>query len=30
MFDWIWQNNGFIIEAALMAALILYIGLKIK
>lgn len=30
MFDWIWENNGFIFEAALLAAVILYIGLRIK
>jgi len=30
MFDWIWDNNGLIFEAALLASVVIYIGLKIK
>lgn len=30
MFNWIWENNGFILEAALMGAVVIYVGLKIK
>jgi len=30
MLEWIWQNNGFILEAILMAAVVIYIGLRIK
>lgn len=30
MITWILENNGFILEALLMAAVVIYVGLKIK
>lgn len=30
MLDWILTHNGFIIEAAILGLIILYVGLKIK
>ncbi|SEA87174.1 hypothetical protein SAMN02745729_10916 [Marinobacterium iners DSM 11526] len=30
MLDWILEHNGFIFEAAILALVVLYVGLKIK
>lgn len=30
MLDWVLEHNGFIIEAAILALIVLYVGLKIK